>query len=301
MSDPFSHVTDTTHWHFFDSFESGFELPFGLTKFMVLQVIAAGLVLLIFIPLAKAVRTGQAPKGPFWNFWEVLLTFIRNEVAIPNIAEPHPHHDDHGHGHEHGKGDGHGGAHGKTADHDSPPAPGVYYCDKYVPFLWTLFIFILFNNLLGMIPFMGSATGSLTVTAALAAITFIYIHGNAIALHGVMGYIKTYIPNVEAPKVISVLLVPMIFVIEVMGAFIKCFVLAVRLFANIMAGHLVLAFIMLFIVMAKDSWVFYMVAPASVLGVVALSLLELFVAFLQAFVYTFLTAMFIGLVLNPEH
>lgn len=303
MSDPFSHVSDSSHWHILENFDIGFQLPFGLTKFMVLEVIAAGLILLIYVPLAKRIWTGQSPKGAFWNFFEVLLTFIRDEVAKPNIAEPHHHHDDAhgGHGHDH-----------QPSHHEAPAEhghgavahaaqPGAYYCDRFVPFLWTLFLFILFCNLLGMIPFMGSPTGSLTVTAALAVVTFVYMHGNAIWHHGLIGYIKTYIPNVEAPKAISIVLVPMIFVIEVMGAFIKCFVLAVRLFANIMAGHLVLAFIMLFIVMAKDSWVFYMVTPASVMGVVLLSLLELFVAFLQAFVFTFLTAIFIGLVMNPEH
>jgi F-type H+-transporting ATPase subunit a len=305
MSDPFSHVSDSSHWHVFENLDMGFHLPhvggFQLTKFMVLELIAVGLILLIYIPLARKIRGGQPPKGTFWNFFEVFLTFIRDEVAKPNIQEPHHHHDDgHGHAHhDHGHED-----HGHGHDHAAAvTAPGVHFSDKYVPFLWTVFLFILFNNLLGMIPFLGSPTGSFTVTVVLAIITFFYMHGSAVLRHGLVGYVKTYIPNVDAPPAISVLLVPMIFGIEVFGAFIKCFVLAVRLFANIFAGHLVLAFIMLFIYMARNQsmFLFWPVSIASVLGVIALSLLELFVAFLQAFVFTYLTAIFLGAVLNPEH
>jgi F-type H+-transporting ATPase subunit a len=170
-----------------------------------------------------------------------------------------------------------------------------------VPFLWTIFLFVLINNLLGMFPFMGSATAAFTVTSALAAITFVFLHGNAIWKNGFSGYLKGYVPSIDAPFVMKIFLLPMIIGIEVMGAFIKCFVLSVRLFANMFAGHMVLATIMLFIVMVQNSALFYLVTPASVLGVVALSLLELFVAFLQAYVFTFLTAIFLGAVLNPEH
>ena len=95
----------------------------------------------------------------------------------------------------------------------------------------------------------------------------------------------------------------MIVAIEVMGHFIKAFVLAVRLFANMLGGHAVLAVIMLFIVMAKDAalYLFWPITLASVLGVTALSLLELFVAFLQAYIFTFLTALFMGMALHPQH
>jgi F-type H+-transporting ATPase subunit a len=301
MSNPMDHVQDSYHWHFLDSFP-GIHLPtldtatlgtVGLSKFMILQVIAVVLIFWIYTGLAKRIKNGEPARGAFWNFWEVLLTFIRDEVAKPNIQPGH-HHDDHGHaGHDDPVHDGHEGH-----DHHEDPAA---FADRYVPFLWTMFLFILFNNLLGMIPFLGSATGSFTVTCVLAAITFFFIHGSAVARHGVAGYVKSYIPTVEAPLAIKALLVPMIFVIEIISQFIKCFVLSVRLFANIFAGHLVLAFIMSFIVLVKNSLLFYVVTPASIGGVVALSLLELFVAFLQAFVFTYLTAIFVGQVLAPEH
>ena len=96
----------------------------------------------------------------------------------------------------------------------------------------------------------------------------------------------------------------MIFFIELMGTFIKSFVLAVRLFANMFAGHLVLSFILLFIYMAGKggfSPLWLVVTPASIVGQIALSLLELFVAFLQAYVFTFLTALFVGMALHPAH
>ena len=97
--------------------------------------------------------------------------------------------------------------------------------------------------------------------------------------------------------------VPMIAGIEFLGNFIKGFVLAVRLFANIFAGHVVLAFILVFIVLVKHEgpFLFWGVTISSVLGITALSLLELFVAFLQAYVFTFLTALFLGSALHPQH
>ena len=296
MSDPFSHVMDSSHWHLFENIDVGFHLPLGLTKFMVLELIAALIIVAIYLPLAKQMKGGELPKGAWWNFWEVLLTFIREEVARPNISEPH-HHDDHAHD-DHGHGGGHGESHATVA---TVPAPGAYYCDRYVPFLWTMFLFILINNLLGMLPFMGSATGSFTVTVALATITFLFIHGNAIRVGGFKGYLGNFLPPVEAPFVLKIFLVPMMFVIEVVGALIKCFVLAVRLFANMFAGHMVLAFILTFIVLVKDMGLFYLVTPTAVAGNVALSLLELFVAFLQAFIFTYLTAIFLGTMLAPEH
>src|SRR5262249_17883817 len=175
--------------------------------------------------------------------------------------------------------------------------------DMFVPFLWTLFVFILFCNLMGMFPFLGSPTASITVTGALALISFFVIHGSAVAKMGFGHYLKSYIPHIEVPLGMGYFLIPMIVIIEVMGNFIKAFVLAVRLFANMLAGHTVLAVILLFIVLAKDAamLLFWPITAASVLGVVALSLLELFVAFLQAFIFTFLTALFLGSTLHPQH
>lgn len=261
---PFEHVQDTPHWHLLESLHLGFHLPFG-TKFMVLELIAAGLVLAIFIPLARRAQTGEPPKGVFWNAFESLLTFIRDQVAKPCI--------------------------------------GAHDADRFVPFLWTMFLFILFCNLLGMFPFLGAPTASISVTGALALCSFAVIHGAPIAKMGPAGYLKSYIPHIHVPFGMGYLLIPGIVAIEIVGHFIKAFVLAVRLFANMFAGHTVLAVILLFIVMAKDAaiYIWLPITIGSVLGVTALSLLELFVAFLQAFIFVFLTALFLGSTLHPAH
>lgn len=340
----FDHVLDSEHWHFFENLGIELHLPFGLTRYKVLMVIAALIILAIFLPLARRVRTGEPPRGIFWNFFEFFLTFIRDNIAKPYIG----HHDEHGHGAhaEHDKVDPHGAtalqakapshpregqlalaggphpshtggvAHG-TAQKDpteshAQAAMGttVGYgratmseADRYVPFLWTMFLFILMCNLLGMVPFGGSPTSSISVTGALALITFIVIHSSAIAKLGPLGYVKAHIPNLDLPLPMKIFVLVLLMPIEFAGHVIKAIVLAVRLFANLLAGHMVLAVLMLFIVAVRNAaWpVFWGITGITVVGVVALSLLELFVAFLQAYIFTFLTALFLGAVLNPDH
>jgi len=265
----FDHVVDSRHWHFFEGV--GIHLPWPLSKFAVLELIAAGLVLAIFVPLANRAASGEPMRGWFWNAFESLLTFIRDRVARPTIGE-----------------------------HDA---------DRFVPFLWTVFLFILFCNLLGIIPFMGSPTASFAVTGVLAVCAFFVIHGSAIAKVGFGHYAKSHYPHIDAPFGLGPVIATMIVGIEIFGHFIKAFVLAVRLFANLFAGHLVLAFILTFIVMAKSllgsggfsTALFGVITVGSVAMVVALSLLEIFVAFLQAFIFTYLTALFMGTALHPHH
>lgn len=275
------HVSDSDHIHVTDALFGGWSIPlpdinlfgyhFQVTKFMVLELIAAVLAIVIFVPLCRKAAKGDLPRGPFWNAFESLLTFIRNDVARPNLGE-----------------------------HDA---------DRYTPFLWTLFIFILFMNLLGMIPFMGSPTASIWVTGGLAVCAFVMLHAAPIAEHGLGHYLKSTWPHIElgdniVAKVFGFGISLAIWAIEMMGTVIKSFVLAVRLFANMFAGHMVLASILLFIVIVGQSgisWLWGGVTFASVVGVVGLSLLELFVAFLQAYVFVFLTSLFMGMALHPEH
>ncbi len=272
---------DTRRWQFFEFLFSDtveWELPtvhlFGyelrLTKFMILELVAAALILLIFIPIARRARDGSLPRGRWWNAFEVLLTFVRNEIARPNLG---------GHHHEE-------------------------EADRYVPFLWTLFLFILFCNLLGMFPFLGSPTASIYATGGLALIAFAMMHGAAVAKMGPAHYLVSLWPHIDVPYV-GWFFSLMIFSIELMGTVIKSGVLAVRLFANMFAGHMVLAMILLFIyqvgVHSSSFGLWGTVTFGSVLAVTALSLLEIFVAFLQAYVFTFLTALFMGMALNPEH
>jgi F-type H+-transporting ATPase subunit a len=267
------HVLDSNEFELFMSFgPKHIELPnifgvFQITKFMVLEIIAALLVIAIYVPLARKVQTGGVTRGSWNNFFEVLLTFIRDQVA--------------------------------------KPALGGHDADKHLPFLWTLFLFILFNNLLGMIPFGGSATASIFVTLGLALCVFLYMHGSAIAKMGWGHYFMSLWPDFDVPLPfpLGFLIKLLIFAIEWGGILVRNVVLAVRLFANMFAGHMVLATLLIFILMAQD------VHPAlwtgitigSVAGILALSLLELFVAVLQAYIFTFLTALFMGMALHPQH
>ena len=282
-SDVFHHVRDFPY----------FELPAGvrvdlpevaglqLTKFMVLQVVAFVAALLIFRGLARRVEGGTPVSGRWWNFWETLALFIRDEVVRPTIGDGH-----HDHGDEHDD-DGH-------AHHAEPVATGAHPADKYLPFAWSCFFYVLFCNLLGAVPWMGSATGEINVTAALAVVAFGATLCYGTREMGVVGFWANQAPGLDLPIALKVVLVPMIWVIEVIGLFIKHGVLCVRLFANIMAGHTVIAVILGFIAAAAHSWLWYMVAPASVLGQIGIGLLELFVAFLQAYVFAFLAILFIG-------
>lgn len=232
------------------------------TKFMALELIGAVIVIAAFGWLASKVKTGAAPKGILWNMLESVLLFIRDEVARPAIGK-----------------------------HDA---------DKYLPFLWTLFFFILMGNLLGMVPWAGSYTGSFAVTTVLALTTFAVVIGTGMAKMGPVKYWTGQVPHMDLPFVLAILIKPLIFVLEIFGLLVKHFVLAVRLMANIFAGHLVLATILAFIAATATSALYWGVMPASVLGAFALSILELFVAFLQAYIFVFLASLFIGSAAHPH-
>jgi len=212
-------------------------LDLVITKFMVLELLVAIVIAVCFIGLAKSLKGGTSARGRLWNILEVFLLFIRDDVARPCIGK-----------------------------HDA---------NRFMPFLWTIFLFVLGCNLVGMVPWMGSPTGSLAVTGALAFIAFSVVVGAGMAKLGVVGFWKAQVPQMELPGPVAVLLVPMIFVIEVLGLFIKHGVLAIRLLANMMAGHVVLAVIVGFIgtSAAAGLGIWGSVTIASVLGATALSLL----------------------------
>jgi F-type H+-transporting ATPase subunit a len=267
------------------------DLPWGISRFMVMEVIAALLVAAIVIPLARHVARNRVTRGYFMNIFEAIVLFIRDGIARPAIdGGDHGGHDDHGHADEHGEGHGHGAGHGHGHGRAS---------DAFLPFLWTMFFFILFCNLLGMVPGGASATGNLNVTAALALLTLGAVITAGVRALGPVGFWIGLVPTMDVPALLKPPLWGLMFVIEVAGLLIKHVVLAVRLFANMLAGHIVLAVILGFIAQAVGIFTF-LVTPASIAGDVALSLLELFVAFLQAYIFTFLSALFIGMAAHPH-
>jgi F-type H+-transporting ATPase subunit a len=235
---------------------------FRLTKFMLIEAVVALLMAVIFIRLANRMRRSDAPKGRWWNMLEMLLVYIRDEVAEPAIG----HHD----------------------------------AARFLPFLWTAFFFILFCNLFGLLPWAGSPTASLSCTGALAFSAFCVTIGTGMAKLGPIGFWRAQVPHLDMPKALAIFMIPMIFLIEVIGIFIKHGVLAIRLLANMLAGHLVLAVILAFIAATAESILYWGVTPVSIAGAASLSLLELLVAFIQAYVFTFLSALFIGMAAHPH-
>jgi F-type H+-transporting ATPase subunit a len=232
-----------------------------ITRFMVTELIAAALMLLILPIIARRTARDPVARGWFSNMMEAMILFIRDQVARPAIG-------------------GHG-------------------ADAFLPYLWTLFFFILFNNLLGLIPGMASATGNINVTAVLAMMTLGTVILAGVREMGFVGFWVGIVPHLDVPWWLKPPLWGLMFVIEVAGLLIRHVVLAVRLFANMFAGHVVLAVILGFILVAQG-YLFYLVMPASVGGVILLSLLEMFVAFLQAYIFTFLSALFIGSAVHPH-
>jgi F-type H+-transporting ATPase subunit a len=240
------------------------ESGFCVSKFLVIQLVVALIMLLVFSWLGRKLAAGGAPKGRLWNMLEVVLIYLRDNVARPAI----------------GSKDG----------------------DRFVPLLWTVFMFVLGCNLFGMIPWMGTPTGSFGVTAALAAVTFSCSILSGMRRFGVIGFFANQIPSMTLPFVMSIFIKPLLLVLELLGLCIKHAVLAIRLLANMVAGHLVLLGIMglafgatgaaLFV--DQPGWLWGGTAFVAVIASTLFSCLELFVAFLQAYIFTFLSALFIG-------
>ena len=222
------------------------------TKHVVFMLIAAFLVLITFYVVARGYKKSLVPKR-LANFFEVLIVFVRDEIAEPTIGKAY-----------------------KT----------------FLPFLLTMFFFILFGNFLGLIPFSATFTSNIAVTATLAIISFLMIQLGGIKQNGFFGYFKGLVPHG-----IPVLLLPLMVLVEVLGLFTKPFALAIRLFANMIAGHTV--------ILALLGLIFFMgtifIAPVSVAFAIFIYLLEILVALIQAYIFTMLTALFIGMAVHQEH
>ena len=238
-----------------------FALDISPTRHVVMLWIAAFLCIVTTLVALRAhnrrTREGKAPSG-FGNGLEALVLYLRNEVVLPNV-----------------------GAHG----------------NGYVPYLLTLFFFILFANLLGLVPYGATATGNISVTATLAIVTFIVIEIAGMKSLG-KGYINTIIfwPQ-DMSLGMKLFISPILTPIELIGKFTKPFALAIRLFANMVSGHVVLL-ALLSLIFTFGSW---LLVPVPLLMATGIVVLELFVAFLQAFIFTLLSSVFIGLIREGAH
>ena len=242
---------------------------FSVTNTLFMLIVSAVLMLIVFPIVAR--KDARVPTGAR-NFVETILQFLREQVARPSLHEA---------------------------------------TDRFMPFLWTIFFLVLIANLLGTLPigpimtlvtgkhtaWGGTATGDISITLALALCAFFAIHIGGIREQGFADYAKNFVPHVPWP--LMILLVPL----EILAAFVKPFALCIRLFANMIAGHIVLAILLGFTGLLAEGLTGLSagVTVASILGSVAISLLELFVAFLQAYIFTFLTTLFLGMAVHPEH
>ena len=236
-------------------------LDLSPTRHFVFMLLSAILVAVVFITSARRIARAQAQGKPAKGFagaMEATALYIRQEVILPNVGH-------------HGEG--------------------------FVPYLLTVFFFILTMNLLGLLPWGATATGNIAVTGALALMSFITIEVAGMRALGAKGYLSTifYLPP-GLPTVLKPVMLIIMTPVEIIGKLSKPFALAVRLFANMTAGHvLVLALIGLTFLFQS-----YAVGVVSAVMATAIMLLELFVAFLQAYVFALLSAVFIGL-MQHEH
>ena len=266
IADLASHVKDGTSFHF--PFGLHCDIPeflvnIGITKYIVIEFAVAAAMCALFFPLAAKIKGGKTVKGRFWNLVELLLVYIRDEAIVPAIGKEHARH--------------------------------------YIPYLWTLFFFILFCNLAGMLPWSGTPTGSLSITAVLAILTFALVLHMGMREHGIIGYWKGMMPPVDLHPAMGIVIKPLLFAIEIVGLFIRHGVLAMRLMANMFAGHLSLAVFMAFIPMAAAIiYVWVPVTLGCIVMSIALSMLELFIAVLQAYIFTFLTSLFVGMSIHQH-
>ena len=219
-----------------------------ITKWVLMLWLSLILCAIIFIPLARKIKKDRYGSSSKWvNMWEALIGFVHDEVVEPNF------------------------------DHE--------YIKTAMPYFSSVFFFILFSNLVGLVPSMSTATGNLAVTAGLALFTLVGMIGIGTIKQGPLYIFKGIVPH-GIPFMMYFLLWP----IELMGFVIKPFALTVRLFANMTAGHVVIIIFLYLVMMFQSYWV----GIGSVTGSLMIYLLELLVAFIQAYIFATLSAMFIG-------
>jgi F-type H+-transporting ATPase subunit a len=237
--------------------ESGLPfIDFSITKNVASMIIGLLVLLLLFGTSGlKAKKNIGAPSG-ILSFLEPLVLFVRDDIVKPNIGKNY---------------------------------------NKYLPYLLTLFFFILVNNLLGLLPGSANVTGNIAITLVLSFITLIVTNfsGN-----------KSYWGHIFNPPGVPLALMPIMIPIEIVGILTKPFALMIRLFANISAGHIIILSLISLIFMAQSGLgniAAWSLSPVAVVFVLFMDLIEVLVAFLQAYIFTLLTSLFIGLATVDHH
>ena len=231
-------------------------LDLSITKNVASMFLALIVMLFLFIISAnKSKKNAGAPSG-ILSFIEPLVLFVRDDIVKPNLGQNYK---------------------------------------KFLPYLLTLFFFILVNNLLGLLPGAANVTGNIAVTLVLSFITLIVTNFSAN---------KSYWGHIFKPPGVPLALMPIMIPIELVGVFTKPFALMIRLFANISAGHIIILSLISLIFMAQSGLGTagaFGLSPVSVLFVLFMYFIEILVAFLQAYIFTLLTSLFIGLATTEAH
>jgi len=235
-----------------------FGLPIPFPSKHLFFLIVAMLLVIVAARLAIASYKDGTPSG-IGSVMETLVVYVRDEIAIKNIG------------------------------HDG---------EKFVPLLLSFFFFILFAALFGLVPFTATATGNLSVTMALAGISFVAQMYAGISKYGVVGHFKNLVPH-GLPGPILIVMIP----IEIMSMFTKPFALMIRLFANMLAGHMMIAALLMLVPLcaAISQTLGIVMIPISLGMALFIMCLEVLVAFIQAYVFTLFSAIFIGMYAHPAH
>jgi F-type H+-transporting ATPase subunit a len=229
-----------------------FGIDISITKHVVFMWFNCLLLLSLFFYLTKQYKKSAVPKGAA-NLLEMIIVYVRDEIVKPTIGKGY---------------------------------------EKFLPYLLTVFFFILVSNFVGLLPYSSTVTSNISVTATLAVISFLFIQLGGMQKNGAIGYFKGLIPH-GVPS----WLLPIMFLVEILGLFTKPFALAIRLFANMTAGHIVILALLGLIFILHTAFV----APVSIAFALFIYMLEILVALLQAYIFTMLSSLFIGMAVHQEH
>ena len=231
-----------------------FGFDISITRDIFIIWVVSAILIILSILAARGYKKSIIPKG-IANIFEIIVEFVRDEIVKPSIGKGY---------------------------------------ESFMPYMLTLFFFVLFCNIFGLIPAPNLVvpTGNIAVTAALAFMSFIAIQFAGIKSYGFIGYFKGLVPP-GMPALIMIIIVPL----EILGLFTKPFALCIRLFANMIAGHIVI-FSLLGLIFIMHTW---FVSPVAVGFTLFIEILELLVALIQAYVFVMLTSLFIGMAKHMDH